>query len=90
MLEEDSQGHHSPWHAIDLLFSFGTGVSDQQMHNCTFITSLLCTSSPCQLLPVTRNESSLEGKAVTVVALRTVRGHRESTSSSGMAAVRNV
>jgi hypothetical protein len=79
-----------PWHGFTLLLSFGTGVSDQEWHNCTFTTSLLSISSPCQLLPVTSNESPLEGKEVTMVALKEVRGHRESTSSSGMAAARNV
>lgn len=73
-----------------LLFSFGTAVSDQEGYNCTFTTSLLSMSCPCQLLPVTTNGSPLEAKEITMVAFKEAWGHRESTSSSGMAAARNV
>jgi hypothetical protein len=79
-----------PRNGITSIFSFGTGLSDQEWHNITVTTSLLSASSPYQLLPVNRNGRPLEGKELRMVALKDVRGHRESTSSSGIAAARYV
>jgi len=62
------------WHGITSVFSFGTGLSDQEWHNIPVTTSLLPASSPYQLLPFNRNGSALEGKEVRMVALKEVRG----------------
>ena len=72
------------------MFSFGTGLSDQERQNITVTTSLLSASSPYQLLSFNMNGSPLEGKEVRMVALKKVRGHMENISSNGIAAARNV
>jgi len=58
-----------PWHGITSMFSFGTGLSDQEWHSITVTTSLLSVSSPYQLLSFNRNGSPLERKEVRMVAL---------------------
>jgi hypothetical protein len=59
------------------LFSFGTGLPDQERHNITVTTSLLSAFSPYQLLPFNRKGSPLEGKEIRMVALKEARSHRE-------------